>query len=317
MTDTSVITHPIQYYDRDLLERAKPLLVHEAFGQTRDIPAGNSDIIKFARYERLSKVTDPLDEGVTPSGSSLSRTLLQAQLDWYGDFTPISDKLIKEGFDNIVGEATRVFGQQMGESLDAVVRNKLHTGSNVVYAGDAVSRITVAALDVPTDDDLNDIALLLKNANAMPITEFVRPDEGYATTPVRPSYVGIIHTNSRELYKAMDGFEHAEKYANMGNLLPGELGRVGDFRICEVTEAMVFDGEGAAGVDVYSDLFMGRDAYGVTTMKGENAKLYVKGLGSAGTEDPIDQRASVGWKAPKTARILNDTWIVRYEHTIA
>jgi N4-gp56 family major capsid protein len=40
----------------------------------------------------------------------------------------------------------------------------------------------------------------------------------------------------------------------------------------------------------------------------------IKPLGSAGSADPLDQRATSGWKAITTTKILNDSWIVRIEH---
>jgi N4-gp56 family major capsid protein len=39
----------------------------------------------------------------------------------------------------------------------------------------------------------------------------------------------------------------------------------------------------------------------------------VKPLGSAGTDDPLNQRSSVGWKAMTTTQILNQAWLVRIE----
>jgi hypothetical protein len=39
----------------------------------------------------------------------------------------------------------------------------------------------------------------------------------------------------------------------------------------------------------------------------------VKPKGSAGTADPLNQRSSVGWKAIKTAELLLQENLVRYE----
>ena len=39
----------------------------------------------------------------------------------------------------------------------------------------------------------------------------------------------------------------------------------------------------------------------------------VKPLGSGGSSDPLDQRATVGWKAIKTAKILVQQYMVRIE----
>lgn len=72
-------------------------------------------------------------------------------------------------------------------------------------------------------------------------------------------------------------------------------------------------GAGAAGRDVYSTLIMGADAYGVTEITGGGLQHIVKQLGSAGTADPLNQRATCGWKATKVAERLVEQYLVRIE----
>ena len=77
---------------------------------------------------------------------------------------------------------------------------------------------------------------------------------------------------------------------------------------------VIYPGEGGAnGRDVYSTLILGADAYGVTQITGGGLQHIVKQLGSAGTADPINQRATVGWKATKTAERLVEQYMVRIE----
>jgi len=56
------------------------------------------------------------------------------------------------------------------------------------------------------------------------------------------------------------------------------------------------------------------NAYGVTEVEGGGLQHIVKQLGSAGTADPLNQRASTGWKAMKTAERLVEEYMVRIEH---
>ena len=77
---------------------------------------------------------------------------------------------------------------------------------------------------------------------------------------------------------------------------------------------VVYPGEAAAkGRDVYATLIMGANAYGVTEVTGGGLQHIVKQLGSAGTADPLNQRATVGWKAIKTAERLIEQYMVRVE----
>jgi len=76
----------------------------------------------------------------------------------------------------------------------------------------------------------------------------------------------------------------------------------------------IYPGEaGAAGRDVYSTLILGADAYGVTEISGGGLQHIVKQLGSAGTADPLNQRATAGWKATKVAERLVEQYMIRVE----
>ena len=75
------------------------------------------------------------------------------------------------------------------------------------------------------------------------------------------------------------------------------------------------EGAGVGGADVYATLFLGDDAYGTTKVTGGGLKHIVKPLGSGGSSDPLDQRATVGWKAFKTAKILVQQYMLRVEST--
>jgi N4-gp56 family major capsid protein len=73
-------------------------------------------------------------------------------------------------------------------------------------------------------------------------------------------------------------------------------------------------GEGGQnGVSVYSTLILGANAYGVTELENGGLEHIVKQLGSAGTADPLNQRASAGWKATKTAERLVENYMIRIE----
>ena len=79
---------------------------------------------------------------------------------------------------------------------------------------------------------------------------------------------------------------------------------------------VIYPGEaGAEGRDVYSTLVIADNAYGVTDVEGGGLQHIVKQLGSAGSADPLDQRATVGWKATAVAERLVEQYMVRIETT--
>ena len=70
---------------------------------------------------------------------------------------------------------------------------------------------------------------------------------------------------------------------------------------------------GGEKCDVYSTLILGANAYGVTSVEGGGLETIVKQLGSGGTSDPLNQRATAGWKAVKTAERLVEQFMIRIE----
>lgn len=320
LSGTAAIPHAINnYYDKTMITRAQPLLLHDSFGQVRDIPKNMTETIKFRKYNALSLATTPLTEGVTPAGNSLSVSDVYTTVEQYGDFVIITDKVVTTSPDPVLTEAAQVLGEQAGQTLDVITRDVISAGTVVQYANNAVSRVTVDSADVITQAEIREAVLTLKNANAPRVTKMVNPDTGYDTTPVRPAYVGIIHPNTTDKLRYESGttWIDVEKYQrSAGALLPGEVGKIGDVRFVETTFAKVFAGAGASSIDVYSTLILGRDAYGITRISGEALRNIVKPLGSAGTADPLDQRTTSGWKAYKTAIILQQLFMVRIEHAV-
>lgn len=71
--------------------------------------------------------------------------------------------------------------------------------------------------------------------------------------------------------------------------------------------------------EVHGTIVYGQDYAGtVSLVGGKNVSMIAKGLGSSGTEDPLDQRGTLGWKVKGyTATILEDAFIVRIEHAVS
>ena len=77
---------------------------------------------------------------------------------------------------------------------------------------------------------------------------------------------------------------------------------------------LIYPGEaGAEGVDVYATLIFGDNAYGTTSLSDGGLEHIVKQLGSAGSSDPLNQRATVGWKATKVTVRLVEAFMIRIE----
>ena len=322
MADTTTTQIPAEvnnFYDRTLLFRAVPLFVHTRWAQVRDIPRkAGTTTIKFRRYGNLTAATTALSEGITPAGSQLSVTDITATVLQYGDFVTITDVLDYSSQDPVLMEAAEILGDQMGDTLDQLTRDVLAAGTNVYYAGSGHTlRTQVAAGELITLALVQKTVRLLKNNKARRMTKMVDATTGYGTSSLNASYIGIVHPNTTFDLKGISTWVSIEKYSSTAGVMEGEVGKLDEVRFVETPNAKVFTAGGAAGIDVYATLVFGSDAYGTTRISGEAMKNIVKPLGSAGTADALDQRATSGWKATFVAKILNDAFLVRIEHAVS
>ena len=298
------------FYDRALIEEATPNLIHAQFGQKRPIPKNGGKRIQFRKYASLPKALKPLTEGVTPEGRKLTATAVEAEVNQYGDFVCLSDVLDLTAIDNNVLEATKAVGRQAGLTLDTITRNVLQSGTNVYYC----PKKTAAGAEIPVADrSLLDKTALL----TVDVVKRVAAQLKAANAPkIQGDYVCILHPYVAYDLMSDPRWEDMHKYCKPENQFAGEIGRVAGVRFIETSEAAVYTGtenECPEDLAVFSCLFLGDGAYGVTEVTGGGLQTIIKQLGSAGTADPLDQRSTVGWKALQTAEILMEPYLVRVE----
>jgi len=286
------------FYSDYLVDNAVPRLVHDQFGQKHPIPEGGGKTIEFRKYSHLPKLTTPLTEGVTPDGQSLTVSTVTATVAQYGGYVTLSDVLLLTAVDNNLMQATKLLGAQAGATLDTITREVLVGGTNVIYSGGVSGRSALTAAHTLTVDDIMKAVRVLKNQNAEKI-------DG--------SYIAIIHPDVAYDLMHDEMWESVKTYADPADWYEGEIGRIAGCRVAATTEAKIWAGAGANGQAVYATLVLGDNAYGITELEGGGLQHIVKQLGSAGTSDPINQRASIGWKATRAAERLVEQFMVRIE----
>ena len=296
------------YYSDYLIDMAEPELVHDQFGQKQPIPKNGGKTIQFRKYSPLPKLTTPLEEGKTPDGQSLNVSVIEATVAQYGGYIELSDMLILTAIDNNLVQATKLLGGQAGRTLDTITREVLAGGTNVQFAEGQVSarnalvggNATAANNHYLTVNAIRMAVRTLKRMNAP------RKDGGY---------VAIIHPDCAYDLMSDPNWKYPHQYQDTINIYEGEIGKIEGVRFVETSEAKIFEKAGAASRDVYATLVIGDDAYGVSDITGGGLQHIVKQLGSAGTADPLNQRATAGWKATKTAVRLVEEYMVRIETT--
>lgn len=321
MSNTTRTEIPIEvnnFYDRALLERAVPAFVHNRFCQVRDIPANSgTNVIKFRRYGSLTAQTTALSEGVTPSGTQLSVTDVTATVLYYGDYVTLTDQLILETYDPILTETAEILGEQAGDSLDQLCRDVMAAGTTIQYASTASSDGTITAAMKLTRDEVKQAVRTLRGNNAKPITSMIDPSTGYNTVPIGKSYVGIVSEDTAYDLDDATGWIPVEKYPSKAGVMPDEIGALGNVRFIMSTNAYQLPTANANSGPVHYTIILGQNAVAQTRISGAALQNIVKPLGSAGTADPLNQRATSGWKAAYIAKILNQNFMVVIHHGVS
>lgn len=382
------------WYDKNLLEMARTKFVHAEYGQKRTIPAGSGKKAEFRRFNPFdpNDALIPLTEGVTPDGQDFSQAHVEVECAQYGQYVEVSDMLKKTAYDNIMGTATDLLGQQLGTVLEWITRDAMCLTTNVQYAGGNVSRIALDATDKLTTAEVRKAVRTLKKKKA---TQFTRKGG-------KPHFICICSPDATYDLQDDTAWQNVSNYQNQEQIYSGEIGRLFGVVFVESTEAKVYkqsvlnkvnanvtsghdfvlknapttaelaylvegnvikagdltltiasynaatktvtvnetfsgtddlsaddkvwsedagacDAGTKAGADIHATLVFGQNAYGVVDIDGGgNVQSIVKGLGSAGSADPLDQRATVGAKVESfCAAILDDDWIVRIEHGVS
>ena len=215
------------YYGMELLENAKPQLVHNQFAATKGLPAGGGKTVEWRKFGAFDKALKPLTEGVTPDGSGISVSYITKELAQYGDYTTVSDMLDLTAIDDVVLEITDRHGSNMGLTLDTVTRNEIQQGKQVIYAPkigsdgtktDVTSRMTLDKDCRMTSELVAKAATQLKKMNAPTF-------DG--------KYVCIIHPSVAFDLRQDEAWIAAHQYAGATELFSGEIGELHGVRFVE------------------------------------------------------------------------------------
>lgn len=271
------------FYDRTLLSRLLPNLTFLKYGQKRPMPKNKGDNINFRRFNSLDVPANSLTEGVTPDGDNLSITAVTAAVKQEGNWVRLSDKISMVGIDPVLTEAAALMGENAAETLETRCADVIFKGTSQQFAGGAASAAAIAAGKVVNSEEIKKAVRTLRNNNAKPM------EGGYYIGFCDPSVAYDLQNDAL--------WQDISKYNGAQNIMNGEIGRIHGVRFI-LTTMCPTDATTATAGTLHKTLIVGKDAYGVVDVDGSSKpEIIIKPTGSAGTEDPLNQRGSVGWKA--------------------
>nr|DAI63176.1 MAG TPA: major capsid protein [Caudoviricetes sp.] len=292
------------FYERTLLERLLPQLNFYKDARKKKLPKNAGRTMNFRKFNSLTAPSASLTEGKTPDGNDLSITTITATVAQEGDFIVFSDLIQMTGIDPVLTETSEMLGEEAAEVVDSRIQTALSKGTNVYFAGGATTRAGLESATTKnlTADDIKKIVRKLKNANAK------RFSDGFYHMQIDPDIAYDLMSDS--------AWVDVSKYAKPEQMVKGELGKMHGMKFFETTNLeTVNSSEAGTKIPVHIAYAYGKDSYDCIDLEGGAGKpeIIVKPNGSAGTDDPLNQRASAGWKNCFTAVITQPMALVRVE----
>jgi N4-gp56 family major capsid protein len=277
--------------DQKFVEFHKEALVFEQYLGDATLPAHSGGTVRFPKKHRIPKKNTKLDEGKTPDPSKLTITSITKGVEQHGDYILFTDVALGTSIYDLMAHARKDQAYQSAEIKNSLIRDDILAadGIQIAYA-DKVSGGTKTGITDKsaitkecklTVDVVRNMVRIMKNNNIKPA--------------VGKDYVIFIHPDQWYDLTSDPAWEDMHKYDDPTALFEGEIGRISGMRFVETTTTLVTK-DGASGAGVYHSIILGADAVDQIKMDNGGVKTVAKGLGSGGTADPLNQRATVGWK---------------------
>ena len=321
------------FYNRTLLSRTLPALIHAQLGDKKPFKAKNGNIMKFRRWKSLAVAESPvpLTEGTPGAGQALEYDEYSVTIQHYGGYVIITDEVDMLVEDPVLTEAAMLLGEQAGLTIDRIYREVLNGGSFFYRVAP-----TVTGARNTVNGKINSTALevalrTLRRNNVKKWTRGINASTGVGTLPVRSAYWAICHPDMIRDLESLPDFIHVSKYASQTGVDQNEIGSWKDIRILCTTNARVWQNDAVAtehgdvvgstgltqtaggNIAVYSMLIIGQEAYGICPLGSDNAKNIRKGFTEGGPSNPLEQVATSGWTVWTCAVRLNEQAIYRIE----
>lgn len=301
-TQNDVLTYLLQ---KSFLENWEPSTVFMRFW-TKASHQGYKSITRPRLWVMKTTLAQAaLTEGVTPDGHTNVVKTVTAVPTQLWDYSIISDVLDAETLLPIIAAQGRELANNAGRLIDEYIQDTLLNSSiGSMYAGTATSRAGL------TTSDVMDLDLVLKACTFLAAQGQTGERFKIIMHPnVFLDYAKSSSTNTwlnKLIYEDFKGIKDGFVTAWVNY----------DIYISSNVKPIEVDPDSPANPDgdeflVYPSYAFRDGAYGVWTL--QNLQTFYKPFWAAGTEDPLNQRATVGWKCMYGCAVLNDLFIVRME----
>ena len=290
------------YYERVFLKRAEYELVLKEGGQLRTHPANEGHTVNFTRYVPISIITTPLGEASNPVTCNITASTVSMTLSEYGLTVNTSKFLSLVSIDAGMKEKIALVGQNMGETLNRLVRAELESGGTAYYPnGHFIS--SIAAGDVL---DACNIRMMVRT---LELNKARKYSDGM--------YMGKTDPYSKYKLLGDTTWINAKTYSDVKDLYKGEMGELYQVRwllnkdLSSGIEAM---STAASLVNRYYTYVHGADSFGVYDLDQDKPKLYIL-PNVVDSNSPAGRISIISWAGSYASKVLNSNWVLAARFT--
>lgn len=295
-TTSSLSPEVATYYEKVFLDRAEMELVLKEGGQLRTHPANEGRTVNFTRYNPLTIITDPLGELSNPVTCSITACTVAMTLSEYGLTTIHSKLLTLVSIDSGMKEKVELVGQNMGESLNRLVRNELQNGTSYFGNGHHVASFTAG--DTLDACDIRQMTKALELAKAKPYKDGM--------------YMGKTDPISKYNLIGDTTWVNAKTYSSVKDLYKGEMGEL--YQVRWLLNKDVSSGTEAASTASsttvrYYTYVHGDNAFGCYDLAQDKPRLYIL-PNQVDSNSPAGRVSYISWAGSYATKLLNSDWVI-------
>lgn len=294
---TSTLTQEVKtYYEKVFLHRAMYELVLKEGSQMRTHPTNEGRSVNFTRYDPLTILTDPLGELSNPVTCKITASTVTMTLSEYGLTTIHSKLLTLVSIDSAMKEKVELVGQNMGETLNRLVRAELQNGT--AYYGNDHGLASFTAGDTLDACDIRLMVKALELAKARPYKDGMFMGK---TDPI--SKYNLIGDST---------WVNAKTYSDVKDLYKGEMGELYQVRwLLNKDYACGIEATSTAssGVVRFYTYVHGDNAFGTYDLEQDKPKLYIL-PNQVDSNSPAGRVSYVSWAGAYAVKLLNPAWVL-------
>ena len=284
------------YYEKVFLARAEFATILAEGGQKRTHPTNEGRTVNFTRMNPFTIITSPLGEMSNPVTCSINLSTVSMTLSEYGLTTYTSRLGSLTSIDTNMKETVEAMGQNMGETLNALVGEELDGGTSFYGNNHDVASFTAG--DTLDACDIRMITRTLELAKAP------RYADGF--------YLAKIDPYNKANFTADTTWVNAKTYSDVKGLYKGEIGELYGVRFLlniHVVSGIEAASTAASTVTRFYSFIHGRDAFGVYDLEKDQPKLYIL-PNQVDSNSPAGRVSIVSWAGSYACKLLNSAWVI-------